>query len=392
MGSTSDRVVIGMDPHKRSATIEVMTADEVVRGGGRFGTDRDGYAAMVKYAMKWPDRVWAIEGCAGIGKHIAHRLLADGEQVVDVPPKLSARTRVFATGQGRKTDATDAHSVALVGTRMSGLRPVVNNEQLAVLRILVDRRRSLGEDHTRMVSQLHQLLLELIPGGAKKDLSARQAKALLATVRPRDTAGKTRRRVAAELIADLERIHQRKKAANEELTELLTATGTSLLDLPGIGPSGAARLLVEVGDITRFPNKAHFASWNGTAPIDASSGDQLRHRLSRGGNRQINRVLHIMARVQIRNPSQGRDYYDRKKADGKAPMEAMRCVKRRLSDIVFQQMLNDAMRATGTGPGGQQGNDSDSSATDSHPNAGSSDKPLPGPATRHPKTPLRRAG
>jgi transposase len=391
MGSTSDRVVIGMDPHKRSATIEVMTADEVVRGGGRFGTDRDGYAAMVKYAKKWPDRVWAIEGCAGIGKHIAHRLLADGEQVVDVPPKLSARTRVFATGQGRKTDATDAHSVALVGTRMSGLRPVVNNEQLAVLRILVDRRRSLGEDHTRMVSQLHQLLLELIPGGAKKDLSARQAKALLATVRPRDTAGKTRRRVAAELIADLERIHQRKKAANEELTELLTATGTSLLDLPGIGPSGAARLLVEVGDITRFPNKAHFASWNGTAPIDASSGDQVRHRLSRGGNRQINRVLHIMARVQIRNPSQGRDYYDRKKADGKAPMEAMRCVKRRLSDIVFQQMLNDAMRATGTGPGGQQGNDSDSSATDSHPNAGSSDKPLPGPATRHPKTPLRRA-
>ena len=120
------------------------------------------------------------------------RLLADGEQVVDVPPKLSARARVFATGQGRKTDATDAHSVALVGTRMTGLRPVVDDEQLAVLRILVDRRRSLGEDHTRMVSQLHQLLLELIPGGAKKDLSAAQAKALLATVRPRDVAGKTR--------------------------------------------------------------------------------------------------------------------------------------------------------------------------------------------------------
>ena len=279
------------------------------------------------------------------------RLLAAGEEVIDVPPKLSARARVFATGQGRKTDATDAHSVALVGTRMSGLRPVVNDEQLAVLRILVDRRRSLGEDHTRMVSQLHQLLLELIPGGAKKDLSARQAKALLAKVRPRDAVGKTRRRVAAELIADLERIYARKKAANKELTEFLAETGTGLLDLNGIGPSGAARLLVEVGDITRFPNKAHFASWNGTAPIDASSGDQIRHRLSRGGNRQINRVLHIMARVQIRNPSQGRDYYERKKADGKAPMEAMRCVKRRLSDIVFQQMLEDSMTATRDGPG-----------------------------------------
>jgi len=391
MSPTSDRVVIGMDPHKRSATIEVMTADEAVHGGGRFGTDRDGYAAMLRYGRQWTDRVWAIEGCAGIGKHIANRLLADGEEVVDVPPKLSARARVFATGQGRKTDATDAHSVALVGTRMSGLRPVVNDEQLAVLRILVDRRRCLGEEHTRMVSQLHQLLLELIPGGAKKDLSARQAKALLAKVRPRDAAGKTRRRVAAELIADLERIYQRKKAANKELTELLAATDTGLLGLPGIGPSGAARLLVEVGDITRFPNKGHFASWNGTAPIDASSGDQVRHRLSRAGNRQINRVLHIMARVQLRNPSEGRGYYERKKADGKAPMEAMRCVKRRLSDIVYHQMLNDALAQAGTGPGGQQGNDSDSSATDSHPNAGSSDKPLPGPAENQPRTPLPTA-
>ena len=317
--SAATRVVIGMDPHKRSVTVEVMAANEAVLDGGRYATDRDGYQALMAFAKGWPQRVWAIEGCAGIGKHVANRLLADGENVVDVPPKLSARTRVFATGQGRTTDATDAHSVALVGTRMAGLRPVVNDEQLAVLRILVDRRRSLGEDHTRMVSQLHHLLLELIPGGAKKDLSARQARALLATVRPRDAAGKTRRRVAAELISDLERVYARKKAANKELTDLVAATGTGLLNLNGIGLSGAARLLVEVGDITRFPNKAHFAPWTGTAPIDASSGDQVRHRLSRGGNRQINRVLHIMARVQIRNPSLGREDYDRKKADGKAP-------------------------------------------------------------------------
>ena len=232
-------------------------------------------------------------------------------------------------------------------------------------------------------SQLHQLLLELIPGGAKRDLSAAQAKALLAKVRPRDGVGKTRRRVAAELVADLERIHARKKEANKELTDLVKDTGTTLLDLHGIGPTGAARLLVEVGDITRFPNKVHFASWNGTAPLDASSGDQVRQRLSRKGNRQINRVLHTMARVQLRNPTEGRAYYDRKKADGKASMEAMRCVKRRLSDIVFQTMLNDGVRTTGTstrtGPGGQRGDDSDSSAAGSQPRTGSSDKPLPRP-------------
>src|SRR6476659_330888 len=161
-------VVVGMDPHKRSATIEVMASDETVVGGGRYGTDAAGYRAMLAEAKRWPERTWAIEGCQGIGRHIANRLLAAGEHVVDVPPKLSARTRVFATGQGRKTDATDAHSVALVGTRMAGLRPVVRDAQREVLRILVDRRRAIGEEHTYKINQLHALLLELIPGGAQR--------------------------------------------------------------------------------------------------------------------------------------------------------------------------------------------------------------------------------
>jgi transposase len=375
-----------MDPHKRSATIEVMAGDEQVLDGGRFATDAEGYRAMLRFVQRFAHRTWAIEGCQGIGRHIATRLLADGEMVVDVPPKLSARARVFATGQGRKTDATDAHSVALVATRMAGLRSVVNDEHLAVLRILVDRRRSLGEEHTRKIAQVHQLLLELIPGGAKKDLSAAQARALLAKVRPRDITGKTRRRVAAELITDLERIYARKKAANKELNELLAATGTTLTDLHGIGPSGAARLLVEIGDITRFPSKAHFASWTGTAPIDASSGDNVRHRLSRGGNRQINRVLHIMATVQLRNPTEGRAYYDRKKAAGKTSNEAMRCLKRRLSDVVYRQLLDDSLRPVGTGPGGQPGTTLQSSAADSHPNIDTSEQPHPGPAITEPRT------
>ena len=269
---------------------------------------------------------------------------------------------------------------------MAGLRPVIDDEQLAVLRLLADRRRSLGEDHTRMISQLHRLLLELIPGGAKKDLSAAQAKMLLATVRPRDAAGKTRRRVAAELISDLERIYQRKKAADKELRDLLKTTGSTLSQLNGIGPSGAARLLVDSGDITRFPTRAHFASRNGTAPIDASSGDQVRHRLSRAGNRQINRTLHIMAVVQLRHrDSPGRAYYERKVAAGKTPMEAVRCLKRRLSDIVYHQMTVDA-RTAPTDPGGHSGTTLQSSVTDLTPAAGSSDKPLPGSATQHPKT------
>src|SRR5579864_7603134 len=115
-----------MDPHKRSATIEVMGGREQVLGGGRFSTDLAGFDAMLACAARWPERVWAVEGCEGIGKHLVLRLLDAGELVVDVPAKLSARMRVYATGQGRKTDETDAHSIALVGVRMGGLRDVVN--------------------------------------------------------------------------------------------------------------------------------------------------------------------------------------------------------------------------------------------------------------------------
>ncbi len=231
-----------------------------------------------------------------------------------------------------------------------------------------------------MVSQLHQLLLELIPGGAKKDLSAAQARVLLSTVRPRDVVGKTRKRVALELVGDLEKTYQRSKALDKELKQAVADTGSTLMELHGIGPSSAARLLIEVGDIARFPDRNHFASWNGTAPLDASSGDQTRHRLSRAGNRQINRALHVMAVVQLRNPTEGRTYYDRRKAAGKTSMEAMRSLKRRLSDIVYRTMVTDAL-AKGASPGGQRGASATSSAAGSHPHTSTSEKPLPGPAT-----------
>jgi len=263
-----EHVVIGMDPHKRSVTIEVMTGTEQVLAKHRFETTAAGFRALLSYAKQWPDRLWAVEGCNGIGRHVANRLVIAGETAVDVPPKLSARLRMFDTRQGRKTDPDDAHAIAMVAVRMNGLRLVVDDEQQALLRILADRRRALGEDHTRMISQLHQLLLELIPGGAKKDLSAAQARVLLAGIRPRDLVGKTRKRVALELVGDLEKIYQRSKALDKEIKQLVVDTGSTLMDLHGIGPSSAARLMIEVGDITRFPDRNHFASWNppGTAP------------------------------------------------------------------------------------------------------------------------------
>jgi transposase len=380
------RVIIGMDPHKRSATIEIIDERETVLAAGRFGTDRDGYQAMLALGRRYPERIWAVEGCNGIGRHIAQRLVADGENVVDVPAKLSARARVFATGQGRKTDPVDAHSVAVAALRAKGLRQVAVDDVTVALRLLVDRRDGLGHARTDLLNRIHKLLLELLPGGAKKFLSADQARTMLNTIRPRDLVGRTRRRLASELISDLVAVDKKIKAANKELTELVEQTGSSLQQLNGIGPSGAARLIGDIGDIHRFASRGHFASWNGTAPLEASSGDQQRHRLSRAGNRRINRVLHIMAVVQLRHDTPGRAYYRRRRAEGKTPMEAMRSLKRRLSDVVYRQMIRDAKAAAGTSPGGQRGATLQSSAADPYPQVNTSEQSLPGPAEPQPRT------
>ncbi|WP_375504744.1 transposase [uncultured Jatrophihabitans sp.] len=178
---------------------------------------------------------------------------------------------------------------------------IAADDATVALRLSIDRRDELGVTRTQTVNRIHRLLLELLPGGAKKDLSAAQAKALLASVRPRDVVGRTRHRLAAEHIAELVAIDQRIKTATTELHELIAATGSTLIELAGIGASGAARLLGDVGDITRFADKGRVASWNGTAPLDASSGDQHRHRLSRAGNRRINHTLHIMALTALRH-------------------------------------------------------------------------------------------
>ncbi|WP_220090964.1 IS110 family transposase [Micromonospora noduli] len=284
---------------------------------GPFSAPEDGYRTMLQLGRQHTDRVWAVEGCNGIGRHIAQRLVADGETVVDVPAKLSAWARVFDTGQGRKTDPVDAHSVAVAALRTKGLRQVNVDDATVALRLLVDRRDGLGHARTDLLNRIHKLPLELLPGGAKQFLSAPQARTLLNRVRPRDLVGATRRRLVSELITELAQVDKKIKATNKELTEIVETTGSSLQDLNGIGPSGAARLIGDIGDISRFASRGHFASWNGTAPLDASSGDQKRHRLSRAGNRRINRALHIMAIVQLRHDTEGRAYYRRQLAAGK---------------------------------------------------------------------------
>jgi Transposase len=176
--------IIGMDPHKRSATIEVVDERGRMLATGRFGTDKAGYADLLEAGRRYPDRVWAIEGCTGIGRHIAYRLVHDGEAVFDVPAKLSAQVRVFATGNGRKTDPVDAHSVAMVALRTPNLVRVEVDDDLVVMGMLVDRRDELGQARTQTINRLHKLLLELFPGGAPQFLSSHKGRALIATIKP----------------------------------------------------------------------------------------------------------------------------------------------------------------------------------------------------------------
>jgi transposase len=301
------------------------------------------------------------------------------ERVLDVPAKLAARARVFDTGQGRKTDPADAHAIVMVALRDKRLHELTADPDLTVLRLLCDRCDELPAARAQALNRMHRLFLELIPGGAPVKKSTAQYRALLATVRPRDLAGKTRRRMAAEEIADLEHLDAKLKTMKAELKAAVTASGSRLMDIHGIGPAGAARILADVGDAARFPNRAHFASWTGTAPIDASSGQHTHHRLSRAGNRRINHVLYIAGIVQLRNDTSGRAYYRRRVAEGKTSMEAMRCLRRRLSDVVYRQLAADAQTHK-AGPGGHSGAALSSSAADFHPVIGTSDQPLPGPA------------
>jgi len=209
------KVFIGVDPHKLSATIEVVDDREKLLATGWFATDKPGYAAMRRHVASWRDRVWAVEGSSGAGRPLAQRLLADGEHMVDVPAKLSARARLFDTGHNRKTDAHDAHAVAVVAVRTGGLRVLAHDEELEVLRMLADRREELTRQRIQTVNRLHRLLSELTPGNANKDITALQAKAILASVRPRDLAGKTRRRLAVEQLAELVAVEKKIKASTK---------------------------------------------------------------------------------------------------------------------------------------------------------------------------------
>ena len=276
-----------------------------------------------------------------MGRALAQRLVGDGEQVLDVPATLAAWVRVLSVGHGRKSDPDDAVSVAVAARHAPSLRQVGVEDQATVLHLLTKRRQDLVAARTQTINRLHRLLMDLIPGGARRNLTAKRAAALLAAVRPTGAPAVTRWELASELVADVRGLEQRIAVVEARIKAAVAQVNTSLLGLFGVGPVLAATFMGEVGDIGRFPTKHHFAAHTGTAPLEASSGQVIRHRLSRAGDRKLNHALYMMAMVQVRRPSPGQAYYQRKRAEGKSAKEALRCLKRRLSDAAYRCLLAD---------------------------------------------------
>jgi len=236
------------------------------------------------------------------------------------------------------------------------------------------------------------LVVGLIPGGAPQALTATKAMALLAQVRPRDEIGQHRRRLAADQLADLVALDKKLAAVEAEIRVMVKRTPTGLPRIYGIGPVITATVIGEVGDVARFGDRHQFASYNGTAPDDKDSAGRPVHCVNLKGNRRLNHAIHMAAITQIRNRrSPGRASY-RKLAEGKTKKESLRCLKRRISEIVYRQLVADAERHAKAGPGGQTGTTLRSSVTGPTPTAGSSDKPQPGPAIQATSNPSSVAG
>jgi transposase len=338
-------ITIGIDPHKSSLTAVAVDLAGYELGQIRLPVSKDLAEQLLGWAQAWPDRQWAVEGATGLGRGVAQLLASASQRVLDVPAKLAARARLLGSGSARKTDVTDAASVAAVAQRNQRLRMVQAEDHTVILRLLSDHRDHLVAERTRTLNRLHVLLRDLHPGGAKRDLSTIQAAALLRLIRPLTPVDKQRKVLARDLLADLRRLDTTIKAHTKSLTTALDTAGSTLTDLHGLGPVLAAKILAHSGDITRFPSRHHYASYCGTAPIEASSGDQRRHRLSRAGNRQLNAAVHVIAVCQARDPGPGRNHYQRKLTESKTPAEARRSLKRQLSNIIYKRLLADHQRA-----------------------------------------------
>lgn len=339
-------IVIGIDSHKRTHT--AVAAD----GNGRkvaevtLATTTAGHLELVRWAARFGERRFALEDTRHLSRRLSADLLRAGEAVTRVPTRLMAGARRHGREQG-KSDPIDALAVARAALANPDLPTATLEGEERELRLLVDHREDLVTERTRAQNRLRWHLHELDPGTEPGPRSLDRAVVLRALDERLAGVPGTVARIARELVGRIRDLTRTIDALELELTRLVREVAPTLLELPGCGPLSAAKLVGQVAGAGRFRSAAAFARHNGSAPLPVWSGNTERHRLSRKGDRQVNVVLHRIAITQMRLGDRGRAYYDHRRAEGDGKTEAIRALKRRISDEVYRRMRHDErLRAT----------------------------------------------
>ena len=336
-------MIIGVDPHKSTHTATAVdAATNTAVASLRVAASAAGYRRLLGWAEQFDERRWAVENARGLGCHLAQWLVAHGETVLDASTVATARVRELSRGGRRKNDVIDASAAASVAAYQGDAAAVAADDDTVVFALLEERRASLAAQRVRSVNQLHALLRDLVAGGAPTALKADGAAALLRSIRPATGVERARKQLAWDLVREIRGLDAALKSITQRMVDALEAHPSRLVDIDGVGPVLAARLIGRCGRASRFRTADAFASYAGTAPVEASSGERIRHRLSRSGDRKLNSALHLVAVTQVRMAhSEGRRYYDRKITQGKTHKEAMRCLKRKIAGRVWRVMLAD---------------------------------------------------
>jgi transposase len=340
-------LVIGIDAHKRSHTAVRIDDNGRLLATKTVGTTTQDHLRLVKWAGETDgERLWAIEDCRHLTRRLERDLIAAGESVVRVPPKLMAHIRDSARTYG-KSDPIDALAVARAALREPDL-PLAHLDSVErELRLLVDHREDLVAERTRIISRLRWHLHELHPGWTPPTKIDRTSAFDTLTAHLEGHGDNALvHRLALRLVEHLRMLTTEIDELAAEITERVTIVAPSLLAIVGCGPLTAAKIVGETAQVHRFRSKDAFARHNGTAPLPVWSSNKQRHRLSRTGNRQLNAALHRIAMTQARLHPPARELMQRRKFSGDGGMEALRILKRRLSDVVYRAMLIDQKQSS----------------------------------------------
>ena len=330
-------IVIGLDVHKQ--TVTAVAVDEAGRPLAET-TIQVGSDDLLGWASALAgERLWAVEDCRQLTRWLERQLLAVGEDIVRVPPKLTVPERRAGRTRG-KSDPIDALAIARAALREPGLsRPQPDEQRYREIKLLVDHRDDLVDQRRRTQQRLRWHVFQLDPtyalplGMLGRASHLERVSRWLTRREPELQVG-----LARELVSTCRSLNRTIAELDQELEQRVTETAPGLLELPGCAAITAAKLLAEVGPINRFKSDAQLARHSGVAPVEASSGRTQRHRLDRSGNRQLNAALYRIAITQARYHPDARAYLERKRSEGKSRREAIRCLKRLLVRVVFNTL------------------------------------------------------